>query len=250
MFAAAALPVIGAGLDYLGQRDANRTNEKIGRDANAQSQANAREQMAFQERMSNSAYQRATQDMRKAGINPILAYSQGGASSPAGASGSATPGNAQHSATRFGSAASSAVSAYREAAQAEQSMSQTDLIKAQTKQSESQTKLNQAQAVTTAAQGGYLTASARQAAANATNIELGLPGKRNAAAVESSMLGKPLAYVDRIASSAEPFTRFIPGYASGKGAYDLLTSGIKAYKNLGSSSSDSRTYVSPRVTKR
>jgi len=29
---------------------------------------------------------RATQDMRKAGLNPILAYSQGGATSPAGAS--------------------------------------------------------------------------------------------------------------------------------------------------------------------
>lgn len=59
--------------------------------ANQQNIASAKEQMAFQERMANTSYQRAMDDMEKAGLNPMLAFSQGGASVPTGAAAAVAP---------------------------------------------------------------------------------------------------------------------------------------------------------------
>lgn len=145
----AAGSLIGGAMSSAGQQAANWQTMQF----NSQE---AQKNRDFQERMSNSAYQRAMADMRAAGLNPVLAYQQGGSSTPSGGQASATLENAMEGmgkgVTSAGGAAARAIELKNTMAQTENTVSQSQLNKA----NEDLSKLNGLKAaqdtVTSAAQ--------------------------------------------------------------------------------------------------
>lgn len=65
---------IGAASSLFGGKAQNAANAEL-----------AAKQMDFQERMRSTQYQTAVTDLKAAGLNPMLAYQQGGAGTPSGA---------------------------------------------------------------------------------------------------------------------------------------------------------------------
>lgn len=121
-----------AAVGYIGNERTNLANAR-----------QARDQMAFQERMANTEWQRGVADMKAAGLNPALAYEKGGASSPGGAMAQMTDSMAK--------GASSAL---------------------EVKALQSRLASEQVQRVATAAQADQSAASAEQSRAQARTIEM------------------------------------------------------------------------------
>ena len=113
---AAGAQIVGGLIGAHGQQKTNTANAQQVADTNQFNAQQAQAQRDWQERMSNTQYQRAVDDMRAAGLNPALAYQQGGAGTPSGSTASGQVARLENPGAPLGEAASgaiqSAISAY------------------------------------------------------------------------------------------------------------------------------------------
>lgn len=172
--AAAAVPAVAS---FLGQSEANAANIK-----------QAREQMAFQERMSSTAVRRAMEDMRLAGINPIMA---------AGAAASTPSGAAARVEDAIGPAVSSAQHGRRLSRE-------LDLLRTQELQARSAATASQTQSALNVAHQEEAFARTRNMDVQTALLNADLPGALNRARVESSRAGLGAAWVDRVMRTIMP----------------------------------------------
>jgi 3D (Asp-Asp-Asp) domain-containing protein len=176
---------IGAGAGLLG----GMQSQSGANSANSMSNKMALRQMMFQRDMSSTAHRREVNDLRKAGLNPILSGTGGaGASSPSGAT--STFENAK------GAGVSSALDALAKTTQAILTKTQTDNIKAQTENTQAKTLTEQQNPENVRASTGLIREQATTAQQTQRNIAADTRLKEIGSQVSVSEINKNNAFTN------------------------------------------------------
>jgi len=134
-------------LGMMGSQDTNSANQEMNGRNLAFNASEAATNRDFQERMRATQYQTAVGDMKAAGLNPMLAYQNGGAGTPSGSQASATPPIAmKNNYSASLSAAAQAADIQNKAAQTTNINQDTQLKQQQIRQSDSEINKNVASA--------------------------------------------------------------------------------------------------------
>ncbi|QCQ84944.1 DNA pilot protein [Blackfly microvirus SF02] len=204
----------------------NAAQADLTRDFNAEEAQKSRDwsgtqavdQMAFQERMSSTAYQRAMQDMRTAGLNPILAYKQGQSSSPSGAMGStsaASGPSASTTAQPMHDILTPAVSTAMQAMRLKEDIGNLQASRELTNATAGKTR---AETTSEVLRQPGIPAQVREQLVKAETGELGLPHARTVSKVDRTEAGQRATYAgtlaDRLGLSPGSTARSIFGLTS------------------------------------
>ena len=215
--------MFSAGLNFLSQERTNRQNAQ-----------QAQIQRAFQEDMANTAYQRAVADMQAAGLNPMLAYSQGGAAVPVGAK------------ADFQSAGASLVSSAQNAYQ----------LSLNTAQNEADILLKREQAGAAGSQEDLNRANMNLALVEAANKSVQLPGHQRFSDQVAAIINQNNSIAASNTAQAAKTTAELPEsqaigevYKGEKGKYIKgAERGAEIFKDLGIGASSAKSAIKPNTS--